>query len=811
MDLLWKDIRYSIHSLRANPAFALVAILTLALGIGATTAIFSVVNGVLLQPLPLHDPDRLVMVWENRPNEPDNEPNVTSPRNYAEWVRQTTNVFSSIGVLFDWEVSLTGHGDPELVRAGWATPSLFATLGAKPYLGRAFQSAEETNVVLSHRLWQRKFGSDPKAVGKRVQIDGDTYTVVGVMPREFLIPKSRAEMWMPFEPPPTARGRYLTPIARLKPGVTLQQAQAAMTVVAQRLAAANPEYNGQWGAIVIPAHEQVVGNVRRVLLIVLAAVALLLLIACVNIANLLLSRATARAREMAIRSALGATRGQLIRQLLTESLILATIAGILGVLLAGWATLLLVRFTPQSVMMPRLAEIAIDGRVLGATAVLTLLTGIFFGVVPALRVSRVDLQTSLKSSSRGSSHDRSGKMFRNGLVMVEVALATVLLIGAGLLIKSFSKLESVDPGVRGGNVLTMRLVLTNAYNAPERRKAMLDRILAEVGNLPGVERVGAASSMPFTDSLSRQSLRIEGAPEPAPGNEPGADIRPIAGDYFRAMGIPLVAGRTIDPSRAPMIRRDNGPDTPDVVHPIEIVVNQEFVRQYFPDGNAVGRHILIEWFGNFRAQIVGVVGNVRGAGLEKDEATALYFSYLLDLNTQFTLTIATKGDPRALQVPVSRVLRSIDPLMPVSDVKTLDNLISGTIARPRFNATMLTLFAALGLLLASIGIYGVLSYSVAQRTQEMGIRMALGADPGDVLRLVVRDGMKVALLGVGLGIVVALPAARVLEALLYGVKASDVTVFAAVAATLALVALVSSWIPARRATRVDPMLALRPE
>ncbi|HEX6083230.1 MAG TPA: ABC transporter permease [Thermoanaerobaculia bacterium] len=802
MDLLLKDIRFAIHSLRAHPGFAIVAILTLALGIGATTAIFSVVNGVLLQPLPLHDPGRLVMVFESRLEEPGHPANVISPANYTDWRKETPRVFSTMGATFDWEMSLTGQAEPEVVRVGFADEHLFPTLGVRPLLGRAIESlADSEHAVLSHHLWQRKFGGDPKAIGKRIEIDGSPLTITGVMPREFFVPKSRADLWVHYPVPATARGRYLSGVARLKPGMSIEQAQAFMTTVGKRLELAHPEANTNRGVKLVPIHEQVVGDVRRVLLVVFAAVAFLLLIACVNIANLLLSRATARAKEMAVRAALGASRGVLIRQLLTESVILAVLAGIVGVVLAGWATMLLVRFTPESAMLPRTAEIGVDGSVLAVTAVLTLVTGVIFGLAPAIAASRPDLQTGLKSGGRGSSHDRRGKVFRNALVAVEVALATVLLIGAGLLIKSFARLDQVQSGVRAEGALTTRVVLSRAQQEPGRRKPMVERILDTTTKIPGVTHAGMILSlnMPFTGSLSNNSFTIEGEPAPKAGEEPSADIRIIAGDYFRAMGMAMLAGRAADPRAGERPRQT------------EFVVNEAFARQYFGGKSPVGRRINVEWFQELKGEIVGMAADVRAAGLNNEPAPAIYMSYLFDETPAFTLIARTDRDPESLQVPLAKALRQLDPLMPVSHAATLEHLISGTIARPRFNATMLALFAALGLLLAAIGIYGVLSYSVAQRTQEMGIRMALGADPRDVLGLVVRDGLKVAAIGIVIGIAVALPSTRLMESLLYGVEARDVYVFAVVAAALALVALLASWIPARRATLVNPMIALRPE
>jgi predicted permease len=802
MDLLWKDIRYSIHSLRVNPGFALIAILTLALCIGATTAIFSVINGVLLQPLPLHDPSRLVMVWEQELDDPSSEPNPVSPANYTDWLKQSKALFSSLAISFDWELSMTGQGEPEVMRVGLVNGALFPTLAATPFLGRTFEGVEAERAggtaVLSYALWQRKFAGDRHAINRRIQLDGETYTVIGVMPREFLVPRSRADLWIPYEAPPTARGRYLKVMGRLAPGVTVKQAQAGMDVIARRLAVAYPANNTAWGVAVVPMHEEVVGSVRRALLIVFGAVALLLLIGCVNIANLLLSRATGRAKEMAVRAALGASRARLIRQLLTETLVLAVISGIAGVLIAGWATMLLVRFTPESAMLPRMAEIAVDGRVLAVSVLLTLVTAVLFGVIPAIEASRTDLQTGLKSMSRGSSQDRRGKAFRNTLVVAEVALATVLLIGAGLLIRSFAKLEGVNLGVKSENALTMRVVLPAAQQQGERRIAMLTQILEQAAHVPGVETAAAIVSvnMPFTDSWSNTDFRIEGGPPAVPGDEPSADIRPIAGEYFRAMGEPMLQGRPLD-------------DRAVAPANTEFVVNQAFVRRYFPDGKALGRRIFLEWHADLHGTIVGVAGDVRVRGPVIDPPPAIYLSYAHDENPQFSLILRTSADPQTLQAPVTTVLRKMDPLMPVDDVKTLSDMVAGTISRPRFNATMLSLFAALGLLLASIGIYGVLSYAVSQRRREIGIRLALGAQPREIQRLFLRRGLVVVGLGVAIGLGGAAGFTRLMQSLLFGISPLDPITFTAMPIVLAAAAVLASYLPARRAAAIDPVETLR--
>jgi putative ABC transport system permease protein len=804
------DIRLTIRTLVRQPGFAAVAILTLALGIGATSAMFSVFKAVVLEPLPFKDPSNLVMVWEHRLSEVDRDRNVVSTRHFREWQTQT-RVFASMGAYWLGTASLTAQGDPEEVSIGAAAGDLFATLGARPLLGRWITAEDSTKnatvVVLSYSLWKRKFAADPRIVGQSVQLDGLANTIVGVMPPDFILPDGRtrasadAELWTTLPLPasePFIGGRFLRVIARLAPGVTEPQAQERMTSIAARLARERAA-NRNWGINTLPLHDQLVGDVRRPLMVILASVGILLLIACVNVANLLLSRASTRRKEMAIRAALGASRLRLVRQLLTESVVLSTIGGVLGLLLAAWGTALLLRFIPDAALLPRLENISVDSLTVAVTAIVAIGTAILFGLAPALESSRTDLQTVLRTSNRGTTHSRGGKRFRDVLVASEIALAVVLLVSAGLLLKTFKELLDVDPGANPRGALTMKVVVPgSSYSEPHTRVAFYDRLFDRLAAIPGVTHVGATQQMPFTAAVYGDSITIVGKPLPREGENLGSEYRNVGGDYFRAMGMKLVGGRTFD-------GRDRDRSSR------KVIVNDILAKRYFPGESPIGQRINCDFEEEFTAEIIGVVGSVRQGGLRLEPSPALYMNYVMSPPTALTIVISSTGDPSALIVPATRIVREMDPKTTISQAIPLDELIMRTIARPKFNASLLVLFSALGLILAAIGVYGVLSYSVSQRTQEIGVRMALGAQPRQVMKLVSGEGMRIAILGLLAGTAAALVVTRLLRSLLYGVTASDPSVLVLVWVVVGSVALFATHLPSRRATKVDPLVALRAE
>jgi len=802
------DLRLSVRSLFKQPSFATIAILTLALGIGATSAMFTVFKAVVLHRLPFPEPERLTMVWEH--NFVDNVPeNFASTKNFHEWEKQRN--FSSMGAYWLGTTALAGGGEPEEVRVGLATGKFFSTLGVKPLLGRLLQPGDDLPsspdlAVLSYNTWQRKFGGDRSIVGRTVRLFDTPFTVVGVLPENFVLPlaltDAQSDVWaalaLPVKPE-MQRGRFLRVIARLAPGVSMEQTQRDMAALARRLEINDRESMKNMTVNVVPLHEQLVGKVRRPLIIVLASVGILLLIACVNVANLLLSRASSRRKEMAIRAALGASRGRLIRQLLTESIVLSLAGGLLGLLLAIYGTTLLVHFIPDPSILPRLEQISVDTATVGVTALIAMATALLFGLAPAVEASRADLQNVLRSSSRGATHGRGGKRFRDVLVAAEIALAVVLLVSAGLLLRSFRQLLEVDPGVKAEQAITMKVSIpSQSYKEPPKRLAFYEDLFGRLRAVPGVTSAGATLMMPFTGPGRRDGFEIEGRPKDAPGNGPGADQYIVGGDYFRAMGIRLIAGRLFD-------ARDASRRT--------FIVSDALVKKYFPKENPIGRRITVaEDLGDERTgEIVGVVGDLRAEGIEKEPHQSMYLHYALRPASKLTVIARTTGDPEALAGTAARIIRTMEPNATVSEVKTLDALVMKTIARPKFNTSLLTLFSSLGLILAAIGIYGVLSYSVSQRTQEIGVRMALGAQPRQVMNLVSREGMQIALLGLLFGTAGALAATRLLRSLLFGVSATDPAVMFLVWLGVAAVAFLATYVPARRATRVDPLVALRAE
>jgi putative ABC transport system permease protein len=805
----WQDLRYSLRTLVKNPGFTAVAVIALALGIGANSAIFSVVNTVLLSPLPYKDPDRLVMVWEDdtKGGYPRDTPAVA---NYIDW-RDQNQVFEGMAATAEASFNLTGTGDPERLEGQLVSASFFPLLGVEPQLGRVFLPEEDrpgvNNVVLlSHGLWQRRFGSDPNVVGKPVTLNGGTGTVVGVMPPQFQHPGEKAELWVPigFTPEQEAsRGRhYLKVLARMKPGVTLAQAQAEMSAIAARLEQQYPDQNKDLGATVTAMHEYVAGDIRPALLVLLGAVGFVLLVACANVANLLLARAAARQKEIAIRVALGASRFRLIRQFLTESLLLAALGGGVGLLLSLWGVSLLQSFIPQSISQVK--SVAIDGHVLLFTLLVSLLTGLVFGLAPAAQASKFNLNETLKEGGRDSAAGVRGNRIRGLLVVAEVAVSLLLLIGAGLLINSFLRLRSVDPGFRTDKLLTMEVVLPGTkYPEHAQRAAFYTDLLRRVEALPGVKSAAVTTNLPLYPQGNSISFSIEGRPDPATGRKPTVVTRVISPRYFDTMGIQLLQGR-------PLTEQDRA-DTPSVA-----VLSETMARRFWPDGDALGKRITpgradstdpSDWI-----TVVGVVKDVRQFELDAEPKPQMYLSYeqagFFEPND---LVVSTDAEPLSLAPAVRKAVWEVDKDQPVSNVRTMEDILSGSIARQRFSMLLLGVFAGLALILAAVGIYGVISYSVAQRTREIGLRMALGAQRSDVVKMVVGQGLKLVLIGVAFGLAAAFVLTRVMSSLLFGVSATDPVTFIIISLVLIGVALLASFIPARSATKVDPMIALRAE
>ena len=805
LETFFQDIRYGLRSLLKKPGFTLTAVIALALGIGANTAIFSVINGVLLRSLSYANPERIVMLWEKSLTN-GNQRNVISPGNFLDWKKQSTS-FEQMAAVWDLRVNLTGgSSEPEEIKVQCVSDGFFSSLGVQPSLGRAFLPAEDTTgndlvIILSYQLWQTRFGSDPQIVGKQATVNGRQRTVVGVMPPGFHFLDDQVKAWAPLALDPAINyrettGRFLRAVGRLKPGVNMQQAQAELAGIAKQLEQAYPTKNIGWGINVVPMHEQIVGEIRPILLVLLAAVAFVLLIACANVANLLLSRAAARQKELALRAALGAGRMRLVRQMLTESVLLGLMGGAIGVLLAHWGIRVLSAFGPDNI--PRLNEINIDPRVLAFTLGLSLLTGVLFGLVPALQASRPDLNDALKEGSRGSTGGRGGTL-RNTFVVAEVSLALVLLVGAGLMIRSFIRLQSVETGFHPDNLLTMRLQLPRKkYSEPHQIVDFFRQAQERVASIPGVQAVGAISYLPLTGGLaSRDSFKIPGQPPPAVGQEPGVEVRVVTPTYFQAMGIPLLKGRLLNER--------------DVKETRVLLINETMAKRYFPNTDPVGKQLEVMWDGSGPDQIVGVVGDIHEGSLNKEPEPAIYWSHAREPYSGMALVVRANGDASRLATAVQKEIRAVDPEQPIADVSTMDQVISKSIARPRFNTLLLSIFAGLALVLASVGLYGVMNYSAAQRTHEVGIRMALGATRGDIMRLVVGNGMVLTLIGIAIGVAASLGLTRVMQTFLFGVGTTDAFTFVAVSVLLSTVALVANYIPARRATRVNPVIALRYE
>jgi putative ABC transport system permease protein len=802
METFWQDIRYAIRTLLKSRGFTAIALLTLALGIGANTAIFSVINAVLVRALPYEEPERVVWMWgavRGRSSQAS-----VSPLDFLDY-REQNQSFEHLAAAITIPVSsnLTNSGEPERISGAAITTNYFQALGIKPELGRDFLAEEEQAgqgqvVILSHHLWQRRFGGDQAILDQTLTLDGKSYTVIGVMPPAFRFP-SNAEMWTPlsFDAYPEMKVRkahFLRPIGRLKPGVTMQQAQAEMDGIARQLEEKYPDSNTNWGLRLVSLQEQIVGNIKPTLLILLGAVAFVLLIACANVANLLLVRSASRQKEIAIRSALGARRWRIVRQMLTESLLLSSMGGALGVLVAMWCVELLVSFGGQDI--PRSAEIKVDWLVLAFTFGVAGLTGILFGIVPALQVSNPNLNETLKEGGRGGGEGAKGNRTRSLLIIAESALAVVLLIGAGLLIKSFIKLQNVDPGFRAGQVLTVRLDLPRTKETkPEQWVNFYDELQRRLSSLPGVEYVGMVSELPLTGQPNDAPFSIAGR-VPDAGQTMSADFRRANQDYFQAMGIPLLKGRYFTEQEA----RQNGS---------VVIISDLLAEQFFPEEDPLGKQLTFDFIKGKSFEIIGIIGDVHHRSLEGNPYQTIY---LPSLSLPWTnVVIRAKGDAASLAPALRKEVAAINPNQPVANVKVMDQWLYEAASTPRFRTILLGIFAAVALLLSIIGIYGVMSYVVTQRTHEIGIRLALGAKNSDILKLVINQGLKLALLGIALGLLAAFGLTRLMSSLLFNVTATDTLIFIVVPVILTGVALLACLAPARRASRVDPMIALRYE
>lgn len=809
MTTLLSDFRFGARMLLKNPAITLIAVLALTLGIGANTAIFTVVNAVILGSLPYDHPEQLVTVWEKREGR---DQNVINLGNFSDW-KQQNNVFTDMAAFVDTRINLIGEGAPEELPGQYVTTNLLPLLGVHPVRGRLFAADDGRDgqaevAVISYSLWQRRFGGDEGIVGRKVTLNNLPNTVVGVLPENFTwhVPRNSrtgkpAEVWLPWQLSQQMlirRGRFACAVARLKPGVTISQAQSEMDTIGARLRELDPAFNTGWGVSVVPLRLQLTGDIRRPLFILLGAVGLVLLIACANVANLLLARATSRRREIAIRAGLGASRCRIVRQLLTESVMLSSVGGALGLVLAWWGTKALIAIAPAS--LASLKDVTVSVPVLAFTVGVSLLTGIVFGLVPAMEAARFNLHTSLKEGGKNIGGSTTSNRFRSVFVVTQVALALVLLIGAGLLIKSLKKLEAVDPGFNPRGLLTMRVSLpARKYDSEQKTINFFARALEEISALPGVEAAGAIDSLPFTTPHSGTRIEIEGEPKRAAGQELTTGVCVTTANFFSTMQIPLKQGRLF---------------TAQEVHDARhvVVINEEFARLNLPGQNPLGKRVTINMKDeNEPSEIIGVVGNNKHKSLEEENAAMAYWPHPELAVSAMTVVVRTKGDPADLTPAVRSVITRMDPDQPISDVRTMEELLSVSVARSRFSTMLLTVFSFVALVMAAVGIYGVISYSVLQRTHEIGIRVALGAQRRAVMGLIVKQGIILGLVGVGLGLMASLGLTRLLTTLLFEVEATDKVIFVVVSAGAFLITLLACYIPARRATSIDPLKALRYE
>jgi putative ABC transport system permease protein len=805
------DIRYGLRILTRSPVFTIISLVTLALGIGANTAMFSLVDAILLKPLPYKDPDRLTMLWEKPPG---SERNSVSIANYLDW-RDQNQVFEQMCAVTGGSVNLSGADEPEELPGRRVSANYFGLLGIKAFIGRTFlpdedQPGNDKVAVISHRLWQRRFGADRNLVGNNVTLDGEKYTIIGVLAPDSSFDRTFAEIWIPFAIDPTRITRevhFLNVMARLKPGVSMAQARANMDSIARSIAEQFPKTNAGWGVTIDPLRDRLLGSqTRRTALIFFGAVGFVLLIACANVANLTLARGLSRQKEVAVRAALGASSSRLVRQFLTENIFTALIGGGFGVLLSIWFEKLLIAALPPFTL-PDEANVAIDSRALMFALGVSVLTGFIFGLAPALQAARPNLNETLKEGGRGGTASRARHRLRGLLVVCEVALALVLLVGAGLLVRSFWRVLNVDPGFEPSNVLSMRVSLPRKrYPKAGSVAAFYLDAVRRIETLPGVEGAALAQSLPLLGWNFGMPFNIEGRPAVADSERPSAHYQMVSPDYFSTMGITVARGRAFAESDTSMSTR-------------VAIINQVMAQRYFPDEDPLGNHLIIDGLvpgvpGLAPAvswEIVGVISNVRESGLDEEQSPEVYVPFAQSPWGSTYLVVKTSGDPLFMAAGVQNEIRTIDKDQPVTELKSMDQIVAESVAGRRFGTSLLGIFAAVALLLSAIGIYGVISYSVTQRTHEIGIRMALGAQRRHVVRLIVGHGMFLSAIGVGAGLVGAFALTRLMSTLLFEVSATDPITFALIALLLAGVAFFASYLPARRATRIDPVIALRYE
>jgi putative ABC transport system permease protein len=812
MSALTQDLRYALRTFSKTPGSTAVAIVVLSLGIGANAAIFSVTSSVLFRTLPYKDSRNLVFVWENNASIAVGPWRLSAP-DFKEFRTQSKALDQMAALLFQ-SSSLRVGELPERIETAAVSPGAFQILGMDPVLGRSFSSDEDQPdkshvAILSAGLWQRRFGGDPNILGKTLSLDGGAYTVVGIAPPQFRLPASQSELWIPYAPEPrdylpANRGLHLLQVvARLKPGVSREQAQSELRIIADRLAREYPNYNAGFGVDVVPLREQLIGDVRPTLWMLIAAVAAVLLIACVNVAHLLLARAAAREKEIAVRTALGANPGRLVRQLLTESVLLAMIAGLLGLLIAYWGTWILAKQAPPALLQTE--EISVDWRVLVFTLLVSIVTGLAFGMAPAFSSARSNLNLVLRSGGRAGTAGRHRTRTRDVLLVCEVASSTALLIGAGLLIRSLVLLQAVNPGFRTDHVLTMQLSLPPSRYPGLKVGLFYEQLVPHVAGLAGVENAGICRFLPLSGHDIGLNLQIEGRPRLRDADQPRAYFRAASGGYFAALGIPLVRGRLFD-------ERDTR-QTPKVV-----IINETAARRYWNGENPIGRRILSGLDEDQWSTIIGVVGDVKHLGLDTGTEPETYYHFLqippekMNLaEGAVALVIRTNADPEAMTTSVRQELRTLDPNLPVFDVQSMQDVLNASVAQPRFRTFLLSMFAGLALVLAALGLYGVVAYSVSQRTTELAIRVALGAQPSSILQIVVFRAAGLTLIGLAIGISATLAGSRIMSRFLFGIGPSDPITLAATCLIILLVALAASLFPALRAARVDPAIALRAE